>query len=278
MTKEARYAIVERIHIAAISGRPAARRVDACRDAGPYVPARPGGSARSPVTAPAPRPPWRHARLSTVGLIAGVSHPGPPPSASPPTAPAARPPAATTAHAAWKANVAQRIRRSPSRTSAGTWSSADQGSSRATSPSAPGKTFSGSSIPEKKMPGEPGDLAHTRAVHEPERRTAPPDTGSRSSRRSPARPRPGTASQVNGSAGSASSEARARRTPSAPRRAPADWNSARPRSRASHHSWRSAGRYRSIAMSPVRIRSISSSSKPPPIRAITANSACPSHT
>ncbi|CAO0830962.1 hypothetical protein SMICM17S_05861 [Streptomyces microflavus] len=40
---------------------------------------------------------------------------------------------------------------------------------------------------------------------------------------------------------------------------PNSWNAARPRSPASHHSWRSTGRYRSTAMSPVRIRSISAS-------------------
>ncbi len=53
--------------------------------------------------------------------------------------------------------------RSPSSTSAGAWSSADQGSARASSPRAPGKTFSGSVIPEKKIPASIGQLLHARA-------------------------------------------------------------------------------------------------------------------
>ena len=43
---------------------------------------------------------------------------------------------------------------------------------------------------------------------------------------------------------------------------PMSWNSALPTSAEYHHSWKSAGRYRSLTMSPVLMRSVISSPSP----------------
>ena len=93
---------------------------------------------------------------------AGTTGPSPAPSATLDHHPArrdglqrrARRASSASAQPAWKAYAPASPQPVclPRKTSAGTWSSDDQGSARATSPSAPGKRFSGSSIPEKNMP------------------------------------------------------------------------------------------------------------------------------